>query len=369
MAVRPDDGYDGKMLGRPKIFGEDDLTHTRPDAGGPVLKLAGVRKSYEDTNAVAGLDLELERGEILALIGPSGCGKTTTLRLVAGLEVPDSGTVEIAGRNCRSLPPERRGAGFVFQDYALFPHLSVARNVSFGLMDLPRPEIERRTREILELVGLASSSSQFPHELSGGQQQRVALARALAPRPVLLLLDEPLSNLDPQLRRQVRHDVVSIIRSAGTAALWVTHDHDEGLIVSDKVVVMKEGRVVQSGDPAYIWRAPKDAWVARFIGTGDFLPGRVAAGSLVTDLGSVRAPGWPDGAAAQVLVRPEDVRIDPDGFPGTVVRRHFSGRDSVYCVQLQGGPLLHCRQPAGVEIPRGAHIRLSLASGDLTVFP
>lgn len=357
------------MLGNPKTFREEVLTQAESTPAAPVLALRSVTKLYGAAPAVSDLTLDVHPAEIVALIGPSGCGKTTSLRLIAGLERPDSGTILLWGSDCRHLPPERRSVGFVFQDYALFPHLSVAQNVSFGLTGLPRHERKRRTEAVLDLVGLTSSSAKFPGELSGGQQQRVALARALAPQPALLLLDEPLSNLDPQLRRQVRHDVVDIIRSAGAAALWVTHDHDEGLIISDKVVVMKEGTAVQTGTPASIWRSPQDAWVARFLGTGDLVPGTVRCGKLQTALGSVAVSGWPEGAAGHVLVRPEDVVLGPAGHPGTVVRRHFSGKDSVFCVKLESGPLLHCRQPAEIEIPRGARVRTSLASENLPVYP
>jgi len=332
-----------------------------------VLRLRGISKAFAGVPALQQLDLEVGPREILSLIGPSGCGKTTTLRVIAGLEVPDGGSVEIAGRDCRLLPPERRSVGFVFQDYALFPHLTVAENVSFGLDGLHRSERKKRVAEVLDLVGLPEMSLRLPRELSGGQQQRVALARAIAPKPALLLLDEPFSNLDPQLRRQVRHEVLAIVRASGSAAVWVTHDHDEGLIVADRVVVMKDGRACQAGTPSEIWRSPQDAWVAGFIGHGDLLKGTVSNGRLVTSLGDVAASGIPEGAEATVLVRPEDVVIVEHGSPGTVVRRHFSGSDNIYCVQIDG-TLLHCRQPSDVEIPRGTEIRVKLKSDSLPVF-
>jgi iron(III) transport system ATP-binding protein len=334
----------------------------------PALRLRGASKSYGKTSAVADLDLDVASGEIVSLIGPSGCGKTTTLRLVAGLERLDRGTIEIDGADCSHLSPNRRKVGFVFQDFALFPHLSVGENTAFGLKSLPLCRRIDRVREVLELVGLGDMMARMPNELSGGQQQRAALARALAPSPSLLLLDEPLSNLDPQLRRQVRHEILSIVRASGAAAVWVTHDHDEGLIVSDKVVVMHSGRTRQSGTPSEVWRSPADAWVAAFMGRGDLLPGTVTGGVLKTALGDVQADELEEGALGEVLVRPEDVKLDDRGHPGVVVRRHFHGSDNVYCVQLEAGGLLHLLQPGHVEIARGETVAVKLASEDLPVF-
>ncbi|MGH2768781.1 MAG: ABC transporter ATP-binding protein [Candidatus Methylomirabilales bacterium] len=335
----------------------------------PALRLRHVTKSFDGISAVTGLDLEVSSGEILSLVGPSGCGKTTTLRLVAGLEKADSGTVEIGGRECSAVPPEERGVGFVFQDYALFPHLDVARNVAFGLRHLPREARQGRVLEILELVGLSPLAHRLPHELSGGQAQRAALARAVAPRPSLLLLDEPFSNLDAQLRRRVRHDVLAIIRDSGAAAVWVTHDQDEGLIVSDRIAVMDSGRLRQTGTPAEIWRTPADAWIAAFMGRGDLLTGRVRQGLVRTALGDVQAGGQPEGVLAEILLRPEDVVLAEGGWPGKVVRRHFRGSDNVYCVQLQDGELIHSLQSPEVELPIGSSIGVRIASSHLPVFP
>ncbi len=332
------------------------------------LRLRRVSKAFGSVRAVAELDLEIAPGEVLALVGPSGCGKTTTLRLVAGLERPDAGVIEIGGRDATPAPPEDREVGFVFQDYALFPHLDVAANIAFGLHRLPRSERHGRVREVLAMVGLESKAGHGPAQLSGGQQQRVALARALAPRPRLLLLDEPFSNLDPQLRRRVRHEVLAIVRSSGAAALWVTHDHDEGLAVADRVAVMDAGEIRQVGTPFEIWRHPIDAWVAGFIGCGDLLPGRVEAGRVRTTLGEVEAFDLPEGRPAQVLVHPEDVAIDSSGAPGVVVRRHFSGTDNVYCIQLENGSTLHCRQPSDVEMANGTRVGVALKSRSLAVF-
>ncbi|MGH2720211.1 MAG: ABC transporter ATP-binding protein [Actinomycetota bacterium] len=344
----------------------------------PALRLRGVTKRYGPVAAVENLDLDIGPGEIVSLVGESGCGKTTTLRIIAGLERPDAGTVGIAGRDATRTPPETRGVGYVFQDYALFPHLTVAANVAYGLNRMERARRLARVGQVLELVGLGGLEKRLPSQLSGGQQQRVAIARALAPAPPLLLLDEPFSNLDPRLRRQVRHDLLTIFRNAGTATVWVTHDHDEGLIVSDRIAVMDAGRIRQIGSPAEIWRRPADAWVAGFIGNGDLVRGRVEGGCVHTALGDVPLGGdnpCADGSPAQILVRPDDIAlvVDLEAVPappsrGVVVRRHFSGNDNVYCVQLEGGDLLHCRQPASVEIPAGAEVGLRLSSPSLPVY-
>lgn len=332
------------------------------------LLAEGLRKSFGTVVAVDGVDLEIGPGQIVALVGPSGSGKSTILRMIAGLTEPDEGTIEIGGKECSRVPPEARGVGFVFQDCALFPHLNVAGNVGFGLAGLPRSERAKRVEEVLQMVGLDDLAGRLPHQLSGGQAQRVALARALAPRPSLLLLDEPFSNLDPQLRRRVRHEVLSVLRASGSAALWVTHDHEEGLIVADRVTVMDKGVVRQCGTPAEIWRSPADAWVAGFIGHGDLVPGRVEQGVVRTELGDVPAEELAEGSAALVLVRAHDIALSAEGAPGVIVRRHFSGNDNVYCVQLRDGRLVHLRQPAEVELRRGQDVAVRIASDRLSVY-
>lgn len=334
----------------------------------PMLDVRSAAKNFGSTRAVDGVDLEVHSGEIVTLVGPSGCGKTTTLRLVAGLESLDSGSIFIGGADQSKVPPGKRGVGYVFQDYALFPHLTVQANVEFGLRGLDRGLRSIRSREAIDLVGLSGLEARYPRELSGGQQQRVALARSLAPRPKILLLDEPFSNADPQLRRRLRHELLEIVRGSGVAALWVTHDQDEGMLVADRVVLMREGRVRQSGSPSHIWNHPKDSWVAGFVGRGDLVEGTVAGSHIRTPIGLVSSVGAPEGARVSVLVKPDDLLVCEDGSPATVVRRHFTGSDNIYCLELDGGLLMHVKQPGDVEIPRGTRLKVALAHEDLPYF-
>ncbi len=236
--------------------------------------------------AVDGAELDVARGEIVALLGPSGCGKTTLLRTIAGFERPDGGAIEIGGRpvaGCGAwLPPEARGVGMVFQDYALFPHLTVAENVGFGL---PRRERARRVPALLALVDLCGLGGRYPHELSGGQQQRVALARALAPAPAIVLLDEPWSNVDPQLRAELRDEVSSVLRPLRVTAILVTHDREEAFSLADRIALMRDGAIVQVGTPEELYFAPANRWAAEFVGAGNVLAGPVAAGAVHTSIG------------------------------------------------------------------------------------
>lgn len=334
----------------------------------PVLSLVDAVKSFGNTTAVDRLSLEVGKGEIVSLVGPSGCGKTTALRLIAGLETPDFGEVWIDGKECSAVPPGERGVGYVFQDYALFPHLTVEQNIGFGLRKVNKDGRRARVLDILDLVGLRGFEHRYPRELSGGQQQRVALARSLAPKPKILLLDEPFSNADPQLRRRVRHELLEIIRDSGVASLWVTHDQDEGLLVADRVVVMKNGSVRQTGTPEQIWREPADSWVAAFIGKGDLVDGVVVGSTIETRLGSLEANGIPAGARIKVLVKPEDITIDSSGAPAKVLRKHFDGSDNIYCVEMEEGNLLHVRQPVHVEIERGTTVGVRLGRETLPFF-
>jgi iron(III) transport system ATP-binding protein len=282
----------------------------------PVIQLQNVSKRYwpGPVEAVADVSLDVREGEILTLLGPSGCGKTTTLRLIAGFEVPDSGSIHIGGRKVAGdrcwVPPERRGVGMVFQDYALFPHLTVGENVMFGLDNLTRSDRRPRAREVLRILDLNPYFDRYPHELSGGQQQRVALARALAPRPVVVLMDEPFSHLDAHLRNQVRDEVLGILRGTGVTCILVSHDQRDALAISDRVAVMNHGRLEQVGSPREIYKHPESVFVATFVGRTNLLQGVVQNddGCVLTDFGSfcrVDRMGLPMGSQVMVAVRPD----------------------------------------------------------------
>ena len=319
----------------------------------------GAHKRFGAISAVAGADLCVERGELVALLGPSGCGKTTLLRLVAGFERPDAGEIRLDDRTVADgrtwVPPERRQVGMVFQDYALFPHLTIAENVGFGL---PRRERAQRVPMLLALVDLCGLGARYPHELSGGQQQRVALARALAPAPSLVLLDEPWSNIDPLLRGAMRDDLARVLRAVGVTVILVTHDREEAFALADRVALMRDGVVVQEGSPEDLYLAPADRWAAEFVGAGNFLAGR-AYGDLV----DTRVGRFPltDGRSGdvQVLVRPELLGLECDEYgDGRVVAREFRGHDVLYRVRLSDGTELVSQRPSTEDVPVGARVNV-----------
>ncbi len=308
-----------------------------------LLRCEGLSKRFGMAVALDGFDLEVTRGDLVALLGPSGCGKTTALRLIAGLERPDVGSVRVLGRTVAGggtwVPPERRRVGLVFQEWALFPHLDVAANVGFGLDG----HGEARVEEMLALARLDGLANRMPHELSGGQQQRVALARALAPAPDLLLLDEPFSNLDAQLRADVRTEVRALLDATGTTAVFVTHDQEEALSISDRVAVMADGRVRQVGSPFEVYTAPADARVARMVGQANLVAASVTDGLARSPLGDLPAPGVPDGPC-EVLVRPESVDIDADPSGSARVEQvEFFGHDQLVRCRTERGDRVHVR--------------------------
>jgi len=344
---------------------------TGPAAGAPpALTLEGVTKRYGSSRGVEALELAIPAGELVTLIGPSGCGKSTTLRLVAGLERPDAGRITVAGEvvadRTRFVNPENRRVGLVFQDHALFPHLSVGRNVEFGLDRLPRSERRKRVGDLLDLVQLAHLAERYPHELSGGEQQRVALARALAPRPAVVLLDEPFSSLDESLRAQVRRDTVATLRETGTTGVLVTHDQTEALSVGTRVVVMHDGVIEQADSPEKVFEQPATRFVASFMGDADFLPAHVHRALLTCEIGVVSTvPGWADSDVdVDVVLRPHEValRASPDAT-AHVSAVEYHGAFVLHHVTLASGRTLRSWQPHDVRHPVGTAVVVTVAAG------
>jgi iron(III) transport system ATP-binding protein len=346
------------------------VTAAPPASRAPFLRIERLTKTFGAFTALDDISLEVSEGEFVCFLGPSGCGKTTLLRAIAGLDVQTRGRVEQAGRDISALPPSKRDFGIVFQSYALFPNLTVAKNVGYGLENrrFAKADVAKRVRELLEMVGLADQGEKYPAQLSGGQQQRVALARALATSPGLLLLDEPLSALDAKVRVYLRHEIRQLQRRLGLTTVMVTHDQEEALTMADRIVVMNRGRIEHIGTPVEIYRRPASAFVADFIGVMNFVagtvvgPGRVRLGRL--ELGC-EVDGFPPGTAVTVAVRPEDIRvqdvkgIEENAFEAEILAMTFLG--SFFRVDLTGevvGGARLCVDLA-VELVR----RLDLAEG------
>ena len=323
-------------------------------------------KSFGTTAVVRNLSFSIQTGQILVLLGPSGCGKTTSLRLIAGFEQLDGGRIEIDGQVVADgrlhLPPEKRRVGMVFQDYAIFPHLSVAQNVAFGLK---KRQTSARVEAMLEMVGLPGLGQQMPHELSGGQQQRVALARALAPEPVVLLLDEPFSNLDYGRRVQMRQEVREVLRQNKATAVFVTHDQEEALFLGDQIAVMNAGMLAQIGTPRQIFHQPQTRFVAEFMGQTDFVPGEMTERGVETILGLVpQKRVLAAGMAVTVAVRPDDMALMADeGGNGRILSHQFTGIATVYKVVLGDGSIVHSWQPHTIEFEVGTAVRVTLRQG------
>jgi iron(III) transport system ATP-binding protein len=351
---------------------------TEPDLA---LRTLALTKRFGEVVAVDEVDVEVRRGEFLGVLGPSGCGKTTLLRLVAGFERPDGGGIEIDGQAVsgprRNVAPEHRRIGMVFQESALFPHLDVEGNIGFGLARNGRAA---RVAELVALVGLAGLQRRMPHELSGGQQQRVALARALAPDPAIILLDEPFSSLDATLRTQLRGEVREILRTAGATTLFVTHDQNEALEISDRVAVMRAGRIEQLSTPDELYLRPVNRFVAGFVGEANLLAGEVRHGEVQTLVGRFRAAGdsLADGTRAEVLLRPEQLHMLPVERLSTpprpevvlrVVRRVFHGSEVHHVLQSSTGIEIEAATPSSATVDVGTEVIVHARAREVPVYP
>jgi ABC-type Fe3+/spermidine/putrescine transport system ATPase subunit len=348
----------------------------------PLLELCHIHKSYPDGWTLADVSFSVEQDEIVCLLGPSGCGKTTLLRIIAGLETPDGGQVLVDGEDVTHAPPHLRGFGLMFQEYALFPHKDVSGNVAFGLrmQRLAREAIAERVAEVLALVGLVGFERRDVNQLSGGERQRVALARSLAPQPRLLMLDEPLGALDRNLRERLLDELPEILHRASVTAITVTHDQEEAFAIADRVVLMRDGRVVQVGTPREVYRQPALAWVARFLGLTNLLDAKIVEGEVESALGRLEVGDWrldtsnfqPPTSNLQLLLRPEAAKLGggSNTVRGVVTERSFRGEWYRLGVRHESGIELAFNVPANVDLPAcGERITLSLDPQALTLLP
>lgn len=339
-----------------------------------ILQLDHVSQQFDQTPIVQNVSFTLHSGELLGLLGPSGCGKTTLLRLIAGFEQPQVGTIAIAGQTVvgggRWQPPERRSVGMVFQDYALFPHLTVAENVGFGVTDRKpgaTKRIQDRVGDAIAQVGLTGLEQRYPHELSGGQQQRVALARALAPHPALILLDEPLSNLDIQVRLRLRQEIREILKTAQISAVFVTHDQEEALSLCDRVAVMRQGQIEQLDTPETLYQHPTSRFVAEFVTQANFLPA-IAKGEIWhTEIGDF--PRSSPSTPAVIMVRQEELTLKADAVGALVIHdRQFLGREHRYIVVTPSGQRLQALSPIAPPLAIGDRVSLQVQASGWQVF-
>lgn len=353
----------------------------------PRLEVQNLTRSFAGVTVVAALSLQVMPGQVTCLLGPSGCGKSTTLRIIAGVDRQDSGEVLVDGTmisdDVRHLPPESRGIGLMFQDFALFPHLNVASNIAFGLSGDGSAR-QNRVGELLERVDLVNFGPKYPHQLSGGEQQRVALARALAPRPRIMLMDEPFSGLDNRLRDGIRDATLAVLKEEGTAVLLVTHEPEEAMRMADEIALMRSGRIVQQGAPYNIYNAPADRDAAGFFSDINVIRGRVQGALTDTPFGQFLAPGFADGTRVDIVIRPQHLKIDfdragrgpnetaQDGVAarGVVARARFMGKESLLDFRMDcDGTLLHATVP-GVFLPKpGTPLWLTIRRDRCFVFP
>ncbi|TVQ85392.1 MAG: ABC transporter ATP-binding protein [Chromatiaceae bacterium] len=351
---------------------------TAADAERIQLEVNAVSVAYGEVTIVRNVSFALARGDLGCLLGPSGCGKTTLLRAIAGFEPVTAGVIRLHGKQVSApgttIPPEERRVGMVFQDFALFPHLTVAKNIGFGLRRLRAAERERRVGALLELIGMGAAANHYPHELSGGMQQRVALARAMAPRPDILLLDEPFSNMDADLREQLAREVRGMLQREGVTAILVTHDQLEAFAMADRIGVLGDGEIRQWGSGFDLYHEPADRFVANFIGQGVLLPALVQDDLRVkTELGTiagVRPHGLAPGGLAEVLIRPDDLDYDDSSTRrAQIVERAFRGAEFLYTLRLPSGAEVLCLVPSHHRHAIGETLGIRLLAEHLVVFP
>ena len=351
--------------------------HVRLHASAPrILELRSVSCAYDPNRpAIRDISFSAQEGEILCLLGPSGCGKTTILRAIAGFEPVRSGHISLSGQLVSSpshtLPTEERRVGMVFQEYALFPHLRVTDNIAFGLHHLPRHEQQHRVAEMLQLTGLEGFERRYPHELSGGQQQRVALARALVQNPVLLLLDEPFSNLDPDMAGRMRQEIHALLRRMNTTTILVTHDHDEAFAMADRIAVLNQGVLEQMDAPELIYHLPATRFVADFVGQADFIVGHIQEGMVQTELGEFpNTLDAAEGTDVVVMIRPDDIHLVPNASAEpTILARQFRGSENLYSIRLPSGQIVHSSESSTSVYQVGSAVELRVSATHTVLFP
>lgn len=359
----------------PRPSGEGTFQGNLFTPASSILELRHISCAYETGRpAVQEISFAAREGEILCLLGPSGCGKTTILRAIAGFEPVRSGQIFLSGQLVSSpdvmTPTENRRVGMVFQEYALFPHLRVQDNIAFGLHHLARNERASRVQEMLRLTGLEGFERRYPHELSGGQQQRVALARALVQNPVVLLLDEPFSNLDPDMAGRMRQELHDLLRRTKTTTILVTHDHDEAFAMADRIAVLNQGRLEQFDTPEMMYHMPATPFVADFVGQADFIPGTVSQGMVHTELGEFPDTiGCKDGTVVVVMIRPDDIHLVPtEGARSRVLSRQFHGSENLYTVSLPSGQIVHSSQGSTSVYQAGTAVELRVLATHTVLF-
>tara|TARA_A100001037_G_scaffold182819_1_gene163840 strand:- start:247 stop:1377 length:1131 start_codon:yes stop_codon:yes gene_type:complete len=353
------------------------------DPKDPILEIENMYKNFGGNRILSDLSFSVGKGELLTLLGPSGGGKTTILRCIAGLQEIDRGTIKIHGELVSSpevlVPPEKRGVGIVFQNLALFPHLTVGQNVSFGINSYDLELYPEKVDDLLELVDLSHKKDCYPNELSGGQKQRIALARSLAPTPSILLLDEPFSSIDAGLRIEMREELRTILKTTGTTTIFVTHDQEEALSISDRVLILKSGRIEQSGAPQELFNYPRSRFVASFLGHASFISGFLDGDTISTIIGDINRENIYglskeyDNLNMEILFRPEDLKIDlcnPKNANGTITYQRYLGEKILYKVALLNGEIIQCSAPTTSDIPLSSFVCVSIESeGKLAWFP